>query len=357
MAKKGSILINLLKFLTPQKTEAIISYLSDPDKIFEVKMKDLQGVSLLSNKDVEKILLMRDSGTLEKELKLLEKEKIEAIDIFDATYPALLKEISHPPLVLYAKGNVDVLNKFLFAIVGTRIPTLYGISMAEELSYKLSSLGLVIVSGLARGIDTAAHRGAIKTGETVAVLGSGLLNIYPPENKSLAEQIISKGVIISEFPLKQPPLKENFPRRNRIISGLSKGVLIIEAALRSGALITAHHALEQNREVFALPGKADSPLSKGTHLLIKEGAKLVDSIEDIVEELNLKFEEEEENVIKLDSQEKKVFDIISREGIYLEEIIIKSNVEQALINKIILNLQLKGFIKEVKPSCFTRIQQ
>jgi len=197
-------------------------------------------------------------------------------------------------LVLYINGNKAALNKSLFAIVGTRNPTAYGISMAQDFSYNLSLLGIVIVSGLARGIDTAAHKGALKKGQTVAVLGSGLLNIYPRENTHLAERIAEKnGAVVSEFPLHMAPRRENFPRRNRIVSGLSKGVLVVEAAARSGALITAHLALEQNREVFALAGRADSLVSKGAHLLIKEGAKLVDSIDDILEELNISFEKKD----------------------------------------------------------------
>ncbi len=199
----------------------------------------------------------------------------------------LLKEIANPPLVLYVKGKEEILKELLLAIVGSRLPSAYGRGMAYDYASQLSLLGIGVVSGLARGIDTAAHQAAVKNKGTVAVLGSGLLHIYPQENSPLAEEITRNGALVSEFPLKTSPLKDNFPRRNRIISGLCRGVLVIEAALRSGALITARLACEQNREVFALPGKADSDLSKGTHKLIKEGAKLVDSLEDILEELNL----------------------------------------------------------------------
>ena len=308
-----------------------------------------------SEKDIEKILQVRDSGSLEKELKLIEKEKINVIDIFDVDYPNILKEISRPPLVLYVKGNIAALNKFLFAVVGTRLPTLYGISMAEEFSYKLASLGITVVSGLARGIDTAAHKAALRNGETVAVLGSGLLNIYPRENIRLAGQICSQGALISEFPLGTPPLKENFPRRNRIVSGLSHGVLVVEAAAKSGALITARLAMEQNREVFALPGNADSPLSKGGHSLIKDGAKLVDSIEDIIEELNIDFKKEDGGqTINIDKDERIVFDTICSSGTYIEEIMRQTKLTPATINKIILGLQLKGLIKEAAPSRFIK---
>ena len=337
MAKEGSIFLNLIRELSPKKINAIISFFKDPQKILQVKRKDLEEVPGLTNKDIETILKRRSSDILDEELKLIKSEGIRVIDLFDKDYPQRLKEISYPPLVLYIKGDTEVLNKLIFAIVGTRLPTRYGVGMAEKFAYELSLLGLVIVSGLARGIDTAVHKQAIKDGESIAVLGSGFKHIYPRENHGLARAIAKKGAVISEFPLKQPPFKENFPRRNRIISGTSKGVLVVEAGLRSGALITARRACEQNREVFALPGEADSPVSRGTHLLIKEGAKLVDSVEDILEELNIKFETDTTVCSHplLDRQEKVIFDIIDREGMCLEEIFGKSHIDRPLLGKII----------------------
>ncbi len=288
MAKEGSIFLNLLN-LAPKKLDNIISFLDDPDLIFKASRKELEAIPSLHQKDIDQIVSQRESSILEKELKGIKSKDIKVIDSFDSDYPQMLRQISHPPLVLYVRGDKEALNKSLFAIVGTRVPTTYGISMAEEFSSKLAELGFVIVSGLARGIDTAAHKGAIKNGQTIAVLGSGLLNIYPRENTSLADKISEQGTVISEFPLGTGPRREHFPRRNRIVSGLSCGVLIVEAAARSGALITAHLALEQNREVFALAGRVDSAVSKGAHILIKEGAKLVDSIEDILEEISPAF--------------------------------------------------------------------
>ena len=286
MAKKGTILLNLLN-LTPQNISNVLFAFEDIDEIFRVDAKRLREVPYLQGKDVERILSTRTSAILDQELELIAKENIDCLDIFDQDYPSLLKEIGNPPIVLYLKGNRKVLGKFLFAIVGSRKPTSYGISIAKDFSYQLSKKGIVIVSGLARGIDTIAQEAAIREGETIAVLGSGLLNIYPRENKRLAQEIACSGAVISEFPLLTSPSKENFPRRNRIVSGLSRGVLIVEATSRSGALITARSACEQNREVFAIPGSINSSLCKGTHILIKEGAKLVDCLEDILEELNL----------------------------------------------------------------------
>ena len=286
MAKKGTILLNLLN-LTPQKITGVLSAFEDIDQILKADARRLREIPYLQDKDIEGILATKNSAILEKELELIAQGNIDCLDIFDSDYPDLLKEIGNPPIVLYLKGNRKVLGKFLFAIVGSRKPTSYGVSIAGDFSDQLSKKGVVIVSGLARGIDTIAHQGALKGGETIAVLGSGLLNIYPRENKGLVQEIASSGVVVSEFPLLTSPSRENFPRRNRIVSGISRGVLVTEATSRSGALITAHAACEQNREVFAIPGSINSPLSKGTHILIKEGAKLVDCLDDILEELNL----------------------------------------------------------------------
>lgn len=220
-------------------------------------------------------------------MKILSKEnKTRTLSLLDKDYPANLKYIYDPPSILYIKGNILPEDTIAVAVVGSRRATYYGLKNAENLGFQLAAGGITIISGLARGVDSAAHRGALKArGRTIAVLGSGLNKIYPRENEELVEEIAQNGAVISEFALDTPPLRQNFPRRNRIISGLSLGVVVVEAAKRSGALITANFALEQGREVFALPGKIDSFTSKGTHDLIKQGAKLVESIEDIIEEL------------------------------------------------------------------------
>jgi DNA processing protein len=289
MAKKGAVLLNLAG-IGPAKVKKIVEYLSDLDRIVKLKNSDLGEFSFLSKKDIDRIISLKSSKILESELKLIERDKIKVIDFFETEYPYYLKQINYPPLVLYLKGNIDLLDTESVAIVGTRTPTKYGRLTAFNFAYKLCCLGLNIVSGLALGIDKAAHEGALAaSGSTVGVLGSGLNCIYPGQNRKLARSIFEKGLMVSEYPLNTKPLASNFPRRNRIISGLSKGVVVIEAAQRSGALITANFALEQNREVFAVPGNIDQFQSKGPHSLIKEGAKLTESVEDILEEL--KFED------------------------------------------------------------------
>ena len=204
----------------------------------------------------------------------------------DKDYPTNLRYVYQPPATIYLEGSIIAQDQIAIAIVGSRRATDYGLNNAERIGFELASRGIAVISGLARGVDSAAHRGALRAkGRTIAVLGSGLNRIYPPENKKLAQEVAQNGALISEFTPDTPPHRENFPRRNRIISGLSLGVVVVEAAKRSGALITANFALEQGREVFALPGKVDSFTSGGVHDLIKEGAKLIESTEDIIEEL------------------------------------------------------------------------
>ena len=206
----------------------------------------------------------------------------------DAGYPAPLRQIYDPPSVLYMKGRWSEHDRIAVAIVGSRQASRYGEQTAGHLAYELALRGVTVVSGLARGIDAAAHWGALKAaGRTLAVLGNGLSSIYPPEHRELAEAVAQHGAVISEYPMRMAPFAQNFPRRNRLISGLSLGVVVVEASAKSGALITADQALEQGREVFAVPGKVDSLTSEGTHQLLKQGAKLVTGVEDILEELRL----------------------------------------------------------------------
>lgn len=353
MTKKTLLILNRIRSVS-SRIPKIISHFGDIDAVLDIARDDLEQSFLLKKEEIDTLLKFRDSDELRREEEIIEKENIEIVSILDQTYPSFLKQIPSPPLLLYIRGRQDILSKLSFAIVGTRLPTLYGIAMAEKFSFSLASLGFVIVSGLARGIDAAAHRAALKCGETVAVLGSGLCNIYPKEHKELAKKIAEQGVLISEFSPFEPPLRENFPRRNRIISGLSKGVLVVEASSRSGALITARYALEQNREVFALPGQVSSPLSRGTHSLIKQGAKLVDSLEDIIEELNVFFQEQKPS-LNLTSDEKAIFDIIGTSGIFLEELIARSGLQRGSVTKAVVSLQIKGLIKERSPLCFSKI--
>lgn len=230
----------------------------------------------------------RKSALVDEELRLAKQSGCRVVTQLDADFPAPLKQIPDPPLVLYMKGGWEDVDETAIAIVGARRASVYGQQIAQRFACELAGRGATVVSGLARGIDGAAHRGALQArGRTVAVLGNGLTQVYPPEHEKLASQITEHGAVCSEYPMKMEPLAQNFPRRNRLISGLSLGVVVVEAAQRSGALVTADMALEQGREVFAVPGKVDSPTSHGTHQLLKQGAKLVTCVDDILEELRL----------------------------------------------------------------------
>jgi len=301
---------------------------------------------------------------------------IRKISIDDAEYPDLLKKIHSPPKVLYINGSFREEDANAVAIVGSRRASRYGIEMSEKLGYDLALCGVTVVSGMARGVDSAAHRGALKAGgRTIAVMGSGHGYIYPPENKDLYKKISESGAVISEFENDASPLPRNFPIRNRIISGLALGIVVVEAAKNSGALITADFALEQNREVFAVPGKISSVTSVGTHELIKDGAKLVQGAEDIMEELSLREIEPEtgagdgdirkEKISKkttryvynsLSCDERKVYKILSDEPLYIDDLVKESGVESRLASKVLLGLELKRLIKELPGKQFIRTE-
>jgi DNA processing protein len=243
-----------------------------------------KGELLLKNK---RSVGPTDWAGVERDLKWLGDPNCHLITPFDSEYPALLRQISNAPAVLFVQGNIRRLANPQIAIVGSRNSTVTGRDNAFKFAQHFSELGFTVTSGLALGIDAAAHQGALKgQGGTIAVLGTGIDKIYPSSHVALAHEIIEKGVLLSEYPIGVPPAPSNFPRRNRIISGLSLGTLVVEAALKSGSLITARYALDQGREVFAIPGSIHSPLAKGCHHLIRQGAKLVETAEDVLEELS-----------------------------------------------------------------------
>jgi DNA processing protein len=262
----------------------LIAHFGSPQAAYMASLTELESCGL-SAPVAQAIFAQAGQKEGEKELIAAERAGCTLITLSNDQYPALLREIADPPLVLYVLGDAGLLSRHAVAIVGSRRPTAYGSSVAHRLASDLAQRGLVIVSGLARGIDSAAHRGALEVkGKTVAVLGSGVDVIYPRENKLLAKKIMESGAVISEFPLGTGPSPQNFPIRNRIISGLALGVVIVEAAEYSGSLITARLAVEQNREVFGVPGNITSAQSFGPNHLIKQGAKLVDQWIDVIEE-------------------------------------------------------------------------
>jgi len=263
----------------------LILYFNSPEKIFQASTADILQVEGVTRRQATAIKTHKITESVKKELDLVRKKHYEIVTFTDSEYPALLREIPDPPPFLYVHGQIVGDSKNI-AVVGSRNATGYGIATTRRLCEHLASLRITIVSGMAKGIDTAAHEGALMgKGKTVAVLGSGLEKIYPPENRRLFHQIAEAGAVVSEFPLLTEPEGPNFPRRNRIISGMSLGAVIVEATKKSGSLITARLAAEQGREVFAVPGSIQSFKSTGTHGLIKQGAKLVEHAQDIIEEL------------------------------------------------------------------------
>jgi len=259
-----------------------------PEAAFAAPASRLAEIEGIGAKTAREIARGRGEAAeaAEAELERAERAGVRILTIEDAAYPRALRTIFDPPLALYVKGALAPRDGLAFGVVGSRRSSYYGKTQAERISAHLAGLGFTIVSGLARGIDSCAHRGALRAhGRTIAVLGNGLGSVYPPENEKLAGEIAESGALVSEFPMDAEPHRDNFPRRNRIISGLSMGVLVVEGNVRSGALITAHAALEQGREVFAVPGKVDSPLARGPHSLIKLGAKLVEGPGDILDEI------------------------------------------------------------------------
>jgi len=301
-----------------------------------------------------KILSLKDGSALEKERKLIDKERAGILTVFDEGYPENLKNIYDPPIVLYVKGEIKPEDKRAVALVGSRRASLYGLNICRDLAGALSARGITVISGLARGIDSAAHKGTLDAGgRTVAVLGSGLNNLYPPENRAIAGRIADSGALISEFPMGMAPLKRNFPIRNRVISGLSLGVVVVEAAKKSGALITAYSALEEGREVFAVPGKAGTVTAMGTHGLIKKGAKLVDGIDDIIEELNLSTSDlvvgpsPPAKGMNLEGTEKRLYDILSEKAEHIDTIVDKTRLPAQEIAGILLKMEFKRLVKEL----------
>lgn len=273
--------------LGPVKKFALLNKFETAKRIYNETEKEILKVDGMSDKIVQNMQKAKDAKLLEKYEKYILKNDIKIINISDDNYPAKLKNIYAPPITIFAKGDISLLNSKSIAIVGSREPSKYGIYVAEKFSKELSKEGITIVSGLARGIDTFAHVGALSSfGKTIAVLGSGIDVVYPKENAKYYREISEKGLIISEYIVGTAPESKNFPQRNRIISGLSDGVLVVEARKNSGTMITTDFALEQGKELYVIPGNITSNLSAGTNNLIKEGAKLVTDVYEILEDLN-----------------------------------------------------------------------
>ncbi len=363
------LILNGIPGLGNARITKLLEQFSSAKEVLNKTVRELASDGAVPASVAENIVRFKKGEYLKEELGLINKHNVKLVSIFDDNYPQLLKSIPDAPVLLYVKGNMTKENSLSVAIVGSRRASLYGTAIAEKFAMNLAELGVTIVSGLAKGIDTAAHRGALKAkGATIAVLGNGLATVYPTENKKLFEEIGEKGAVISEFSMATPPATYNFPRRNRIISGLSLGVIVAEASAQSGALITSRFALEQGREVFAVPGKVDSVNSQGVHSLIKDGAKLVNNINDVLEELapQLKFHLKGTNTItaqdtslseftkNLSGEEAVIFERIHEDAVHIDEIADKSGRSVSQVTGVLLKLELKHLVRQLPGKLFVR---
>ena len=358
------VILNLIPGVGALRIKRLLEYFGTPERILSAPASELRKIEGIGREFAGRITRWKETVDVGRELELVEMQGAHVITLGDENYPPLLREIYAPPPVLYVKGDISVNGGRSIAIVGTRHPSFYGRMVTEDLSKKLAMRGFTIVSGLARGIDSAAHKGTLAAkGRTVAVLGCGIDTVYPPENAKLMEEIVNSGAVVTEFPIGTRPDRSNFPRRNRIISGLSLGVVVVEAAKRSGSLITSNFALEQGREVFAVPGKVDSPGSYGTHRLIKDGAKLVQNVDDILEELGMQIRSCAEKSpdagsggtqLDLKEDEKKVYELLSSDPCHIDVVCGQINLPVGKVSSILMMLEVKGLISQLPGKQFVK---
>jgi len=350
--------------LTPGIGSVLMKRLLDrfmtPEGVFRAPKKALLTIEGLGERVAGEVQKGPQQKLVERELALLKRVGGRVVTLKDAIYPDRLREIYDPPALLYVRGELREEDALSIAIVGSRKTTPYGRWITEKVSQELVRNGMTIVSGMARGIDSLAHLGAISGGgRTVAVLGCGVDVVYPPENRTLFSSILEHGAVVSEFPMGSPPEAGHFPRRNRIISGLSVGVVVIQAGEKSGSLITARCALEQGREVFAVPGNVGAEGSRGTNRLIKEGAKMVESSEDILEEILPLWRNEGKRMLQnpavdLSGEEKVLYDLLGETPFHIDEIIRQSRLEAGTVSSLLLDLEMKGLVIQWPGKCFTR---
>ena len=348
--KKYWIGFNLIKGIGAVRMQALIHYFEDLESAWKAAPADLAAAGL-SLKLIERIIQAREQVDLEKVWARIESQGINILTWKDEVYPQRLKEIEQPPPVLYVRGGYLPDDLFAVAIVGTRRVTSYGRQITEELSSYLASNGITVISGLARGVDSIAHQSALKAGgRTIGVLGSGVDKIYPPEHRQLAERMMEQGAILSDYAPGTPPDASNFPPRNRIVSGLSLAVVVVEAGETSGALITAEFAAEQGRDVFAVPGSILAPQSKGTNKLIQNGALPLLSINDLMQALNLTRMGEHKaarRIIPADETEARLMNILSAEPLHVDEIRNQTELPIEKVSATLALMELKGMVRQV----------
>ena len=358
--------LSLVPGIGPRTLQLLLERFGTAGAVLSATKGDLRAVSRVGPKLAEAIASAHTEIDVDAELARCREAGIRVLTHRDSDYPRLLQEIHDPPATLFLRGSLLPEDGLAMAVVGSRHATQYGRAQAMRLAGSLSRAGLTIVSGLARGIDAAAHQGALDAGgRTLAVLGGGLLNIYPPEHGELAEQVAASGALLSEAPPRAAPMSGSFPQRNRIITGLTLGVIVVEAAQRSGALISARHAMEQGREVFAVPGRVDSRMSRGCHQLIRDGARLVESADDVLEELGPLVEgitrQEDGSVVHhpaellLNDTEQQVIQCIDAEPTSIDQIVQQTELPAQRVLSTISVLEMRRLVRRVSGNLVSRV--
>src|SRR4051812_8221442 len=361
---EACIALNMLPTMGPVRLRKLLQVFGTPESILSAKRDELRSVDGIGREVVDQILNWESLVDLAAELQRIRDFGAEVITSSSPLYPKQLREIHSPPIVLYVWGELTERDQHAIAVIGSRRTTHYGMESAKKLSYQLAYAGLTVISGLARGIDTAAHQGALAAkGRTIGVIGSGLLNLYPPENAALAEKIrTGNGAVVSEFSMEIQPDRQTFPMRNRIISGWSHGILVVEAGLNSGALITSTQALEQGRLVYAVPGHINAPSAQGSNRLIQQGAKLVMDAQDILDDLDILLPEAKpapESATRplptLSDDERRVYDAIESNETSIDDIASRSDLPSSAVSSTLLRLELKRLVKQLPGKYFVKL--
>ncbi len=359
---EACIALNMIPEMGPVRLRRLLEAFGSPQRILIARADELQRVQGIGPEGASAIVRWEESVDLQAELARIKDFGAHVLTAADEAYPPLLREIYNPPLVLYVWGELTEQDRHAISIVGSRKTSHYGLECTKKLAYQLAYAGLTVVSGLARGIDSAAHQGALAAkGRTVAVIGSGLMDLYPPENLPLAERIATQGAVVTEFPMTLAPDRTTFPQRNRIVSGWSDGLLVVEAGLKSGALITAGQAEEQGRSIYAVPGPIDRPTSAGSNRLIQQGAKLVMSAEDILDDLQILLPEKPTlkptpgRTLQFAGNEQAIYDAIAEEETPIDTIVEKSGLPVAVVSSTLLSLQIKRLVKQLPGQHFVKL--
>ena len=361
--REALVALNMVDHVGPVRLRQLLQVFGEPTAILQASKRQLLNVQGVGEDTATAISNWETTIDLAAELKRVSEFGCHVVIQDDQEYPELLKQIYDPPIVLYVKGTLLAKDKNAVAMVGSRQTTHYGLEVARKLGYQLGYLGVTVVSGGARGIDTAAHQGALNAnGRTVAVLGTGINIVFPPENAELFERIATNGAVVTQFPFNRPADKQSFPIRNRIVAGMSLGTVVVEANLTSGALITANFATDYGRQVFAVPGRIDSPRSKGCHDLIKKGAKLCEGAEDILSEFEYLFPPTNRSsdpaavaALTLSENEQIVYDALNdAEELAIDEIIRASSLPASVVSVVLLSLEMKKLIRQLPGKLFVR---